>query len=95
MDAGNFARELGRVLMRDMVMPFATPDDWRSAAMQRSSAIDMEEIERRRAIAAVHHRRHGMPDADTLADQELYILGKMELEEYRDYLIFKFMYGVD
>jgi hypothetical protein len=81
--------------MSGMVMPFATPEDWRTAAMQRSSVIDTVEIERRRAIAAAHHRRHGMPDADTLADQELFILGKMELDEYRDYLIFKFMYGVE
>jgi hypothetical protein len=81
--------------MSGMVMPFATPEDWRTAAMQRSSVIDTVEIGRRRAIAAAHHRRHGMPDADTLADQELFILGKMELDEYRDYLIFKFMYGVE
>lgn len=83
------------MLMSGMVMPFATPEAWRTAAMQRSSAIGAEEVGRRRAVAAAHHRRHGMPDADTLADQELYVLGKMELEEYRDYLIFKFMYGVE
>jgi hypothetical protein len=76
-------------------MPFARPEDWRAAAMQRPVTIDDGEVRRRRAIAEDHHRRHGMPDADTLADQELFILGKMELDEYRDYLIFKFMYGVE
>ena len=34
-----------------------------------------------------------MPDAEALADQELYIQGRMDLEEYRDYLLFRLMYG--
>jgi hypothetical protein len=81
--------------MSTETMPYATPDAWRDAAMQRPSAIAADEVERRRVVAAAHHRAHGQPDADALADQELYILGKMALDEYRDYLIFKFMYGVE
>jgi hypothetical protein len=81
--------------MNTTTMPYATPDAWRDAAMRRSSTIAADEVARRRAIAAAHHRTQGQPDADALADQELYILGKMALDEYRDYLIFKFMYGVE
>ncbi|HXH65177.1 MAG TPA: hypothetical protein VNH42_06710 [Mariprofundaceae bacterium] len=76
-------------------MPYESPNDWRDAAMRRSATVGAEEVRRRRAVAEAHHRLHGQPDADALADQELYILGKMELDEYRDYLIFKFMYGVE
>ena len=81
--------------MSTVTMPYATPDAWRAAAMRRATTIAAEEIRRRRAVAEAHHRAQGLPDADALADQELYILGKMALDEYRDYLIFKFMYGVD
>jgi len=31
----------------------------------------------------------GINDADTLADQEIYIQGKMTHEEYQKYLLFK------
>ncbi len=57
--------------------------------MQRASGIGDDEIDQRMAVADAHNRRHGISDADTLADQQLYIQGKMELEEYQQYLLFK------
>lgn len=75
------------------VMPYATPDDWRAAALRRPPGVDAIEQRRRRDIAEAHHRRHGMPDARALADQELYIQGRMTFEEYRDYLLFRLMSG--
>ena len=74
-------------------MPYATPDDWRAAALSRPVGVDALEQQRRRHMAAAYHRQHGMPDAETLADQELYIQGRMDLEEYRDYLLCRLMYG--
>lgn len=80
-------------LTGDKSMPYATPDAWREAALARPAGVDAAEQHRRRELAAAHHRRHGMPDAQALADQELYIQGRMDLDEYRDYLLFKGMYG--
>ncbi len=57
--------------------------------MQRESMIDAREIQQRRNLALAHNRRHHIDDPDTLADQELYIQGKMELREYEAYLLFK------
>lgn len=76
-----------------MGKPYATPDAWRAAALKRPVGVDAAEQRRRREIATEHHRRYGMPDAETLADQELYIRGRMDLEEYRDFLLFRVMYG--
>lgn len=57
--------------------------------MQRPSAIDAAESLRRQAIADNHNRQQGITDADILADQQLYIQGKMELDEYQRYLLEK------
>ena len=76
-----------------VAMPYATPEAWREAALARPVGVDAAEQRRRREIAAAHHRRYGMPDAQALADQEFYIQGRMDLDEYRDYLLFKGMYG--
>jgi len=68
---------------------YATAADWYDAAMQRASLIDAAESAQRYAIAAAHNQQHRITDADTLADQQLYIQGKMPLEEYQRYLQFK------
>jgi len=68
---------------------YSNPSEWREAAMLRSSGIGDDEINQRRAVADAHNRQHGISDADTLADQQLYILGKMGLEEYQRYLLIK------
>lgn len=57
--------------------------------MQRPTTIDAAECQRRRKVADRHNRREGIADADTLADQQLYILGKMDIEEYQEYLLLK------
>ncbi len=66
------------------------PDQWRKQAMQRASQISPDEMLRRRAQAERFYREQGItPDADTLADHELFIQGKMTLEEYQRYLTIK------
>lgn len=57
--------------------------------MQRPSTIDAAESEQRRTQADTHNQANGISDPDTLADQKLYILGKMSIEEYQEYLLFK------
>jgi len=72
-------------------MRYETAEQWRQQAMRRDNGVDEEESERRRRAVAAHHTREGtVADADRLADYELYILGKMELEEYEEYLFFKY-----
>jgi len=68
---------------------YTSAAEWHHAAMQRDSLIDAAESIQRRAISDAHNRQHSISDADTLADQQLYIQGKMEMEEYQDYLLFK------
>ena len=73
-----------------MVLKYSTANEWRDAAMQRISDISETEIAQRRVMASKHYATEKvMPDADTLADHELYILGKMEMHEYEQYLLFK------
>ncbi len=63
---------------------------WREAAMSRKGGVSEEESERRREKVRVHHLAEGTePDADALADYELFILGKMDVDEYQQYLLFK------
>lgn len=57
--------------------------------MQRKSNVSPEEAQVRRKIACSHNRHNNIHDPDVLADQELYILGKMDLREYEAYLLFK------
>ena len=72
---------------------YATAAEWHAAAMLRPSLISDAEIEQRRTIAELHHANQlasGEPVMETPAsDQELYILGKMDIEEYQAYLVFK------
>jgi len=71
-------------------MAYETAGQWREAAMRRENGVDEEESRRRREMVRQYHLREGgEPDADTLADYDLYILGKMELDEYEQYLLFK------
>jgi len=73
-----------------MMMSYETAEQWRDAAMQRENGVDAEESGRRREMVRRHYLREGSGhDADQLADHELYILGKMELGEYEQYLLFK------
>ncbi len=62
--------------------------------MLRVTAIDRGEIERRRLQAEAFYARHGRPDEDMLADHELFIQGKMERDEYEEYLAWKHAPGV-
>jgi len=68
---------------------YASAAEWHDAAMQRKALIDESESGQRRAIADAHNQKHGINDAGLLVDQQLYIKGKMDLEEYQRYLQFK------
>ncbi|RLL53576.1 hypothetical protein D8Y20_05250 [Mariprofundus sp. EBB-1] len=69
--------------------PFDNADAWRNAAMQRTSLCDAAESDQRKILADVHNQKEGICDPDVLADQMLYILGKMDVDEYQNYLLFK------
>lgn len=70
---------------------FSTADAWRDTAMARPNGVDPLESARRRATAREHYSRQGTPPSnDLLADHELYILGKMSMDEYQEYLVFKY-----
>ncbi|MDX8395167.1 MAG: hypothetical protein R8K22_01995 [Mariprofundaceae bacterium] len=69
--------------------PYSNADDWRNDAMQRPSLCDANESARRKTLANAHNKKEGMSDAKVLADQELYIQGKMDVDEYQNYLLFK------
>lgn len=75
--------------MADKRDTYTNADQWRRNAMQRPAAIGADESMRRQAIAEAHNRQEGTTDADILADQQLYIQGKMDIEEYQEYLLFK------
>ncbi|MDQ6982041.1 MAG: hypothetical protein Q9M08_03425 [Mariprofundus sp.] len=68
---------------------YTSENAWRKAAMRRVSGIDDAESCQRREIAEAYNLKEGISDDDTLADQDLYIQGKMSLEEYQKYLLFK------
>ncbi len=58
--------------------------------MLREAGISEDEILQRRTLAEKHYVAENIqPDADTLADHALYILGKMDMREYEQYLLFK------
>ena len=72
-------------------MNYETAEQWYDAAMERDCGVDEAECERRRAMVRNHYLQEGTePDAERLADYELYILGKMDIEEYQQYLLFKY-----
>ncbi len=59
--------------------------------MERENSVDADESKRRRATVEAHHRSEGtVPNETQMADYELYILGKMHVEEYQQYLLFKY-----
>ncbi|NWF38866.1 hypothetical protein F3F96_06925 [Mariprofundus sp. NF] len=62
---------------------------WRESAMQRQNGVDRLESEKRRIQADSHNQQHDISDPEVLHDQQLYILGKMDMEEYQAYLLFK------
>ena len=71
-------------------MKYKTASKWYDAAMKRANGVTAEESERRREMAVQHRLKEGVEiDADTLADYELYILGKMDIDEYQQYLLLK------
>jgi len=71
-------------------MDYKTADEWRDAAMKRANGVNEDESARRRKVVQLHQLQDGVEaDTDAQADYELYILGKMEIEEYQKYLFLK------
>jgi len=71
-------------------MKYESAEQWHAAAMKRSSSLSNEESGRRRQMVQDFHRNEGSdPSAEQLRDYELYIQGKMDMEEYQQYLLFK------
>lgn len=62
---------------------------WFDAAMERGTSLDPELIRQRQAIADAHNACNDIRDAVLLADQQLYIQGYMELEEYQRFLLLR------
>ena len=68
---------------------YESATEWRDAAMSRPNGVGNAEAEQRRSQADVHNHLHHVIDPDVLVDQQLYTLGKMGMEEYQAYLLFK------
>lgn len=70
--------------------PFRDAKAWYDHAMQQPSKITQHESEQRAALAREHNQREGIVDPDVLADQQLYIKGKLTRDEYEQYLLLKY-----
>ena len=68
---------------------YKNAEEWKSDALFRKVEITEQESLQRQKTANAHNHLHAVTDPDLLQDQQLYILGKMEIEEYQDYLLFK------
>ncbi|MDQ6968383.1 MAG: hypothetical protein Q9M14_06865 [Mariprofundaceae bacterium] len=71
-------------------MAYKTAQAWKEAAMQRAQGVDDVEAARREQVARAHILQEGKePSDDVWEDYTLYVMGKMDLEEYQAYLLFK------
>ncbi len=71
-------------------MKYATAKEWCEAAIKRENGVSDAESQQRRMLAEAHYAKENVqPTADILADHELYILGKMDMKEYEQYLLLK------
>jgi len=69
---------------------YKNADEWREVAMERAVCIEMSEQNKRRLQAEQHQASEGDGvSEDVQQDYELYIQGKMDLEEYQSYLLYK------
>jgi len=75
-------------------MKYKTAQAWKEAAMQRAQGIADIEVARREQQARKHILQEGKePNEDVWEDYMLYIMGKMDMEEYQAYLLFKHSRG--
>jgi len=69
---------------------YKTAQAWKASAMQRAQGVSDAELERRSEIARNHIDQHDEgSSAEMWEDYMLYITGRMEIEEYQAYLLFK------
>jgi hypothetical protein len=79
---------------RSEFMAYKTAKVWKEAAIQRPQGVDDAEMHRRERQARKHVLQEGkQPVGDVWEDYMLYIMGKMDLEEYQAYLLFKHSRG--
>jgi len=76
-------------MSKDRYDQYHSDQAWHESAMLRQNGVDKLESEKRRLQAEAHNQQHDITDPDILRDQQLYILGKMDMEEYQAYLLFK------
>jgi len=76
-------------MSKQQMTPFNNAHDWYTAAMQRPSLCTPCESVQRQQQADTHNHQQHIHNADSLSDQQLYIQGKMDMDEYQDYLLFK------
>ena len=75
-------------------MAYKTAKAWKEAAMQRPQGVDDAEMHQREQQARKHVLQEGkQPVGDVWEDYMIYIMGKMDLEEYQTYLLFKYSKG--
>lgn len=75
-------------------MKHKTAQAWGEAAMQRPQGVSDMEMADRKQRAQAHVLKEGRDLGDDVwEDYMLYIMGKMELEEYQAYLLFKHSAG--
>jgi len=75
-------------------MKYKTAQAWREAAMQRVQGVSDVEMAHRKQLAQAHVLKEGDALSDDVwQDYMLYIMGRMELEEYQAYLLFKHSRG--
>lgn len=71
-------------------MEYKTAQAWKYAAEQRPQGVSDAEVARRKKEAKAHALQVGKKvSADVWGDYMLYITGKMDMEEYQAYLLFK------
>ena len=76
------------------IMAYKTAQAWKTAAMQRPQGVDDGEMARREGQARKHVLQEGKePNGDIWEDYMLYIMGKMDLQEYQAYLLLKHSRG--
>jgi len=62
---------------------------WQAEARARAPELSPAEIAKRQQLADTHNAANDITDEATLRDQQLYIQGFMELDEYQQYLLLK------
>jgi len=66
---------------------------WQAEARAREPELSPAEVAERQRLADTHNAANDITDEGTLMDQQLYIQGFMDLDEYQQYLLLKYSRG--